>query len=93
MEKRALLQPLSVAGGGSCGSAAALSVVRGKGTASLKREEFYTLSMKDVKFPSQCQKTSQDFNELFCPLELALLGLVLMLNCNARVVTTSMVHL
>lgn len=40
MEKRGLLQPLSVAGGGSCGSAASFSVVRVKGTASLKREEF-----------------------------------------------------
>lgn len=43
--------------------------------------------MNDVEFPSACQKTSQDFNELFCPLELASLGLVLMLSCNARVVT------
>lgn len=44
--------------------------------------------MKDIKSPSECQKTIQDFNELFRPLELALLGLGLMLNCNARVVTT-----
>lgn len=40
MERRALLQPLAVAGGGSCGRAAAFSVVRGRGTAGLKREKF-----------------------------------------------------
>lgn len=49
--------------------------------------------MKDVKSPGECQKTSQDFNESFCPLALPLLGLVLMLNCNVRVVGTSVVHL
>jgi len=59
----------------------------------MEREEFWILSMKDIKSPSECQKTGQDFNELFHPLELALLGLVLMLNCNARVVTTFGIHL
>lgn len=37
MENRALLQPLSEAGGGSCAS---FLVFEGKGTARLKREEF-----------------------------------------------------
>lgn len=38
---------------------------------------------------SECQ----DFSESFCPLALPLLGLVLMLNCNVRVVAASVVHL
>lgn len=44
--------------------------------------------MKEVKSPCEGQKT----NESFCPLALPLLGLVLMLNCNARAVATSVVH-
>lgn len=43
--------------------------------------------MKDIKSPGECQKTSQDFNESFCPLELPLLWL---LNGNARVVAVDL---
>jgi len=40
MAKRALLQPLSVAGGGGCTSAASFSVVRGKAQLAWREKNF-----------------------------------------------------